>query len=126
MSNEHTVNASAAQAERVTAQMRAILARSATDPAFRQKLLTDPRAAVAEFSARPVSDIPASFNLVFVENKADATIVLPDPINTSGDLSDQELETVAGGMIAPPKLTISPPILVLTVIDPIIDPVFYK
>ena len=73
-----------------------------------------------------MSEIPASFNLVFVENKADATIVLPDPITTSGDLSDQELETVAGGMIAPPKLTISPPILVLTVIDPIIDPVFYK
>ena len=75
-------------------QYEAILSRSATDAAFRSKLIADPRAAVAEFSGR---DVPASFNIRFIENKADATIVLPDPIDPTAELSEGELEAVAGG-----------------------------
>jgi hypothetical protein len=75
-------------------QYKALLARSATDMEFRQKLLTDPRAAVAEFTGQP---IPENFNVHFVENKGDATIVLPNPANA--ELSENELEAVSGGWI---------------------------
>ena len=71
-----------------------LLARSATDMDFRQKLLSDPRAAVGEFTGRTVPD---SINFRFVENKADATFVLPDVVEPGAELSEAELETVAGG-----------------------------
>jgi len=71
-----------------------LLNRSATDREFRDKLVKNPRAAIAEYSGHEVSQ---SFNVVFVENKADATIVLPDPVSSATELSEEELETVAGG-----------------------------
>ena len=71
-----------------------LLGRSATDREFRNKLVSDPRAAIAEFSGH---DVSASFNVTFVENTADATIVLPDPVWQATELSDEELEAVAGG-----------------------------
>jgi len=74
--------------------LQGVLARSATDTQFRQKLLVEPRAAFAEYTGR---EIPASFNVVFVENQADATIVLPNAIDPEAELSEQELEAVAGG-----------------------------
>jgi hypothetical protein len=74
--------------------LHAVLARSATDPGFRARLLADPRAAVAEFTGREVSE---SFNVVFVENTVDATIVLPDPVDAAAELSEADLEAVAGG-----------------------------
>ena len=73
-----------------------LLARSATDYAFRQQLLTNPRAAVAEYTGKAISEVPESFNLVFIENDVTATFVLPDPF-TAGELADSELEAVAGG-----------------------------
>jgi hypothetical protein len=75
-------------------KMQALLSRSATDAAFRKKLLSDPRAALKEFSGHEVSP---TFNVVFIENKAEATIVLPDPISPEAELNEQELEAVAGG-----------------------------
>jgi hypothetical protein len=75
-------------------QYQAMLTRSATDMEFRKKLLADPRAAVAEFTGKPA---PADFNVVFIENKAGATVVLPDPVDPSAELSETELEAVAGG-----------------------------
>ena len=84
-------------AQQAQQQFQALLSRSATDMAFRQRLLTEPRAAIAEFNGQDISTVPESVNIVFVENKADATIVLPDPIDPTAELSDQELEAVAGG-----------------------------
>lgn len=81
-------------AQQAQEQLHGLLARSATDREFRQKLLTDPRAAVSEYTGKWV---PETLNLVFVENKADATIVLPAAYDPSAELSDAELETVAGG-----------------------------
>ena len=74
--------------------MNEILGRSATDGAFRAKLIADPRSAVAEFTGKAVD---ASFNVIFIENHAGATLVLPDPVDTAAELSDGELESVAGG-----------------------------
>jgi hypothetical protein len=80
-------------AQRGSEKLNQILSRSATDSAFRQKLLTDPRAAIAEFAGKPVADLP----IVFVENTADATFVLPDAIDPAMQLSEEELQAVAGG-----------------------------
>ena len=80
-------------------KMQELLGRASTDVAFRTKLLNEPRTAIAEFSGRPVSEIPESWNVKFIENKADATIVLPDPIAPEAELSEAELESVAGGSV---------------------------
>jgi hypothetical protein len=81
---------------KATERMEALLARSTTDLDFRRKLVADPRAAMTEFTGRPV---PATVNIVFVENTADATIVLPDAIDPAAELSDRELHAVAGGIL---------------------------
>ena len=81
------------------AQMQAMLARSATDFDFRQTLLSNPRAAIAEFCGKDVADVPDTVNLVFIENEADATLVLPDLIDMEAELSIEELEAVAGGEV---------------------------
>lgn len=74
--------------------LQQLLARSATDWSFRQKLLTDPQTALEEHLGYP---LPVPLNIRFVENEADATIVLP---NYQGDeLSDEEQEAVRGGTI---------------------------
>lgn len=75
-------------------KMQQILTRSATDAEFRRKLIEDPRAALREVLG---ADVPESFNVKFVENKADATIVLPEYVDTSAQLSEEQLESVAGG-----------------------------
>ncbi len=79
-------------------RFQSLLTRSATDAGFRTKLLTEPRSAIAEFNGIAVADLPPSFDVVFLENKADATIVLPDYIDAAAELSADELEAVAGGV----------------------------
>ncbi len=74
--------------------LQQLLARSATDWGFRQKLLTNARAALEEHLGHP---LPVPLNIQFVENEADATIVLPN--YQGAELSDEELEVVFGGTI---------------------------
>ena len=77
--------------------LQAILDRAAIDRAFRDRLLNDPRDAI--FEAFGVM-IPATFRIRFVEREpgVDALVVLPDLVSPSGELSDDQLETVAGGV----------------------------
>lgn len=100
-SSEHPSPEAAAQA---AATYQAILRRSATDRSFRQKLLSDPRAAVADFVGVPIAAVPESPNLRFVESASEAerasgatTVVLPAVADGAADLSESELEAVAGG-----------------------------
>lgn len=76
-----------------------VLTRSATDMTFRQRLLEDPAAAIEEATGRPFQH---PFNIAFIENKADATIVLPDVASPAAELSEEELEMVAGGVSSDP------------------------
>jgi hypothetical protein len=84
-----------AQAREAQEHLQAILTRSTTDAEFRKLLLTDSRAALSQHFGR---EVPES-NIVFVENQADATVVLPNVVDANAELSDAELETVAGGIL---------------------------
>lgn len=80
-----------------------ILSRAARDRAFRIQLLTEPAAAIhAGFGVQ----VPDGYRIKFIErgSDVDALIVLPDP-EAGGELSDAELEEVAGGTIPEPNPT---------------------
>jgi hypothetical protein len=76
--------------------LQRILALASTDAHFRQRLLTEPRAAIHDVFG---ITIPSTFRIKFVERDpdVDALIVLPDPKPADGALTDQELEWVSGG-----------------------------
>jgi hypothetical protein len=75
--------------------LQEVMKRAQTDPEFRALALRDPNAAIAKVNPTPV---PPGFKIRFVDNAgANMTIVLPDPVSKEGELSDAELEQVAGG-----------------------------
>ena len=64
-----------------------------SDAAFREKLKTNPNAAIEEIAG---IQVPAGFKINVVDaNDADLTIALPK--TKSDELSDNDLESVAGG-----------------------------
>lgn len=67
--------------------------RAATDSDFRERLLKEPNAALAEVAGRP---IPDDFTIRFIEKDAstDALVVLPDLVHETQELSESELEAV--------------------------------
>ena len=72
-----------------------IVKRAQTDSEFRQLCLDNPNAAAKEATGKA---IPDGFVLRFVENQgADLTVVLPDSVDSEAELSELELEGVAGG-----------------------------
>jgi hypothetical protein len=76
--------------------LRDITARAAIDPAFRAKLIAEPRAAIrAEFGV----DLPDDLRVRFIEkpSNVDILLVLPDLAQPKDELSDSELDAVAGG-----------------------------
>jgi hypothetical protein len=76
--------------------MQAILKRASTDMTFRAGLLTDPRAAITKAFGMT---IPPDFRIKFVERgpDLDALVVLPDVKSKDEELSEDDLEHVAGG-----------------------------
>src|ERR1700730_17327652 len=80
------------EASHATAEL---IKRATTDKEFRDLALSDPAAAVAKIDPRP---LPAGFQVqVVAADGANMTVVLPDLIPNAGELSDAELEQVAGG-----------------------------
>jgi hypothetical protein len=76
--------------------LEAVKARAAVDPEFRQLLLEDPRQAVLDEVG---VELPEDLTVKFVEKDAgvDLMAVLPDPIPEAEELTEDELEAVAGG-----------------------------
>ena len=77
---------------------RRIVQRSIEDESFRQQLLEDPKAAVEQELG---SRLPEEVRVVAVEETADTIyLVLPSTSTAGGEggeLSEQQLESVAGG-----------------------------
>jgi hypothetical protein len=76
---------------------RRLIEKSLRDESFRQRLLEDPRAAVEEELG---TRLPESVQVRAVEESAQTIyLVLPSasPIGEGGELSDEALESVAGG-----------------------------
>ena len=77
---------------------RRIIQRSIEDDAFRQQLLADPKAAVEQELG---TQLPEEVRIVTVEETAETIyLVLPSTSMAGaegGELSDQQLESVAGG-----------------------------
>jgi hypothetical protein len=77
---------------------RRLIEKSLQDKDFRQRLLDDPKGAIEqEMGTR----VPEGFEVRVVEESADSIyLVLPSAsplVGEGGELSDQELEAVAGG-----------------------------
>jgi Nitrile hydratase, alpha chain len=79
---------------------RKLIERSLEDEAFRQRLLADPKAAIEQelgtrlpenIEVRAVEETPEIIYLVLPRRSADVR---------AGELSDQELDAVSGGMSA--------------------------
>ena len=77
-----------------------IAQRTAVDPEFRALALRDSAAAISRITSKP---LPTGVTYQFVDNSGSIRIVpLPDPIVSSDELSEAELEDVAGGDTPPP------------------------
>ncbi len=71
-----------------------VIARAWSDPDFKAQLLNDPKTALVGYGV----DLPAGLSLKIVENTADTVhIVLPATPSQAGDLSDEDLQNLAGG-----------------------------
>lgn len=81
-----------------------VLSRATVDVDFRKALLLDPRKAI--LNALGVH-IPANFRVKFIEREknVDALIVLPDLQRQDGELDDDDLDAVAGGVGTDPTPT---------------------
>jgi hypothetical protein len=76
---------------------RKLVQRSVEDDAFRHRLLEDPKAAVEEELG---TRLPEEVQVIAVEETQDTIyLVLPfsSPLGEVSELSDEELQTVAGG-----------------------------
>ena len=83
-----------AEAQKAIAE---VARRSRIDPEFRKLALRDPNAAIAQINPTP---LPPGFTVRAVENEgASLTLVLPDPVSKDDELSDTQLEHVAGGFV---------------------------
>src|SRR5262245_49833003 len=84
-----------------------IIAHAWKDPRFKEKLMKNPRAAFKEMGL----DIPENIQVKVVEDKAGSfTFVLPPSTPGAKEMSDQELEKLAGGITIFPGAKLCTPL----------------
>ena len=77
-----------------------IITRAMQDDSFRQQLLGGSVAAKAAIESELGQKLPEGLEIKVLEETADASyLVLPKAIGGDGELSESELETVAGGFL---------------------------
>ena len=81
--------------DKADAEHAKIIARAWRDPAFKAKLLADPRATLRD-AGLPVPD---DVTVEVVENTAKHFHLVLPPAPTTGELSDDDLNGIAGGVI---------------------------
>ena len=82
--------------QELNAAIREVLKRAVADPNFRQLAVRDGKAAIAKVNSKP---LPPGLTIQFVDNhgKSSKTVVIPDPVDHPEQLTEEELEAVAGG-----------------------------
>ena len=73
-----------------------VAAKAWSDADFKQRLLTDPRAALAELGVKPPQGTE-NVTLKVVENTADIVFLVLPAAPAEGELKDAALDGVAGG-----------------------------
>ena len=81
--------------QELSAAIREVLKRAVADPNFRQLAVRDSKAAIAKVTNKTFEGL----SIQFVDNhgKSTKTIVIPDPVSNPEQLTEEELEAVAGG-----------------------------
>lgn len=83
------------QTKKTQEAVDAILEKAQHDKAFRELTLSNPRQAIKQETG---VDLPADFTIRTVANGgADMTVVVPDYSDPNAELSESDLENVAGG-----------------------------
>jgi len=82
--------------QELNAAIREVLKRAVADPNFRQLAVRDGKAAMAKVTDKTLA---SGFSIQFVDNygKSNKTVVIPDPVTHPEQLTEEELEAVAGG-----------------------------
>jgi hypothetical protein len=84
---------------------RQIVARAQQDPAYRQMLLDNPRAALEQAFGH---ELPANLRVRVVEQEPDTIyLLLPPAGQASEELSEADLDAVAGGVGQPTAYTVA-------------------
>lgn len=79
----------------IQSAVREVLKQSIVDPEFRKLAIQDGRGAISKVSTKT---LPPDLDFRFMDNSGKVkTVILPDPVTGATDLSDAELEQVAGG-----------------------------
>jgi hypothetical protein len=82
-------------AEQQAKQWGQIVTKASQDEKFRKQLLADPATVVKEFGL----ELPAGVQLRVLENTDQVLHLVLPPLQTDKELSDAELEGVAGGLV---------------------------
>lgn len=80
--------------ETVDEAIKSVAERATTDEKFRKKVLKNPKDAIKEVTGK---DVPANYRLKIIESAPDFDNIFVLPPFRSDELSEAELEQVAGG-----------------------------